>query len=105
GSETGTGAACWGLYSGTGAGGWFWNGAASGTGPAQARISCCGAAGAIRSVAVISVKGAGGTGRAIELVVSADGCSMRLSIPELEVQPTRAVQPSAIAVTTEKRMI
>ncbi|OYR15036.1 putative apbE-like lipoprotein [Brucella thiophenivorans] len=51
----------------------------------------------------ISVKGADGL--TTELVSSAEGCGMRLSMPELDVQPTRAVQARVIADTTEKRMI
>jgi hypothetical protein len=86
-----------------GAGGSFLNGPASGTGPAQARTSSCGADGIDCGALAISVKGA--EGLTTELVSSADGCGMILSMPELDVQPAKAVQARAIADTTEKRMI
>lgn len=54
----------------------------------------------------ISLKGAGGTGRATELVVSADvfDWSIMLSMPELDVQPVKAAQARAMTDTTEERM-
>nr|WP_210340118.1 hypothetical protein [Brucella melitensis] len=80
-------------------------GIASGIGPAQASISSRGCGTRTSGALASSCTGAGGTGRTIELVVSADGCgwSMMLSMPELDVQPVKAAA-RAMAVTSEKRM-
>jgi len=77
----------------------------SGTGPAQASTSSCGGSGCARGALAVSVTAAGGTGLTTELVISAEGFgwSMMLSMPELDVQPDRAAQASAMADTTKER--
>src|SRR5690606_9532076 len=90
----------------TGTGGSALNGPASGIGPAHASTSSWLAAGIGWEALTISLKGAGGTGRTTELVVSAEvfDWSMMLSTPELDVQPVKAAQARAMTDTTEERM-
>src|SRR5690606_23324548 len=49
--------------------------------------------------------GAGGRGRMIDPVVSADGCAIMLSMPTLDEQPASAANASEIVPTIRKRII